>query len=104
MGLTAADLSVVQSAIPFPRLERIDFSHNVLRTEGAVLLAGAPWFGQVRWLAIRSNFVCRPGIEAMIDSPLAREPTIDGRDNGIPVAETQILIASAARKGLTLLL
>ncbi|MGH3823176.1 MAG: hypothetical protein ACRDRA_10140 [Pseudonocardiaceae bacterium] len=104
MDLGAQELSPVRSEIPFPKLEGIDFSHNVLGTEGVMLLADAPWLVHVRWLAIRDNFISRAGIEALIQSPFARElATIDVRDNNISVEDKGILNALAQRKRIELM-
>jgi hypothetical protein len=103
MGLTAQELSPLRDEIIFAKPEAIDFSHNTLGSEGALLLAGAPWLTRVKWMAIRDNFITRAGIEALIHSPFARElATIDARNNNIPEGDKGILSALAERKHIEL--
>lgn len=103
LGMVARKMSLAQAEIPFPKLEHMDLSRNVLRTEGALLLAGAPWLAQLKWLAIRDNSISPAGIEALIDSPFVRTLTsIDARANNISTEHERILSALAERKHIEL--
>jgi hypothetical protein len=102
MGLDADDLSTAAHGVPF-QLERVDFSHNVLGSDGVLLLADAPWMAQVKWLAIRDNFVPRAALESLIHSRSVTELTrIDARDNGLSGHDQVVLGAMADERRLTL--
>jgi hypothetical protein len=104
LGMTVASLDGVRRTIPFPHLRQLDLSRNVLRNEGAVLLANAPWLGGIERLSVQRNYIDAAGAHALVASPHVRSlEQLDLSGNDVADADRAALRQVAQSRGMRLI-
>lgn len=105
VGLSPKQVQNIPSSIPFPNVQRVDFSSNALGDDGAEILSRCEWLSGIRVLRLRHNHIRAEGIKTLLESPSCREVNeIDLSENQVTDAEKSALLSLATKRNKRLLL
>jgi hypothetical protein len=105
VGLTHEHLHSINKSIPFSHLIDVDFSENLLGSEGLLVMAQAPWLMLIGQLVLRNNHIQDDAISAFIESPYIRAlAVLDLSGNPVTAAGKKMLLDMANEKGIGLIL
>lgn len=105
IGLRHDWLHPISQLTPFASLESIDFSHNVLGSEGLIMLCHTPWLACIRILELRANYIRDDGIIALSKSRyLKKLKLLDLSGNPLTEVGKDFLLDMAKGKGIKLII